>query len=388
VNQCPVYRELKEEIVSPRAKIRLIKAQMAGELKNDKVLRKILTNCLMCETCFKNCPSGLHAAEAIGELRGEFRKKYGLDWKKKLLKFGLNNNRLKSLSAFWGRIIYNNFISKLPLPAIPAGALSIKNIPKISPALKKTGISGTTPKKVLYFVGCLDRHMFSNTATATIKLLNKLGYDVEISDKEKCCGMPLLISGDKGSVLPHARKNLDLMTGRHYDHIVTACPTCAVALKLKYPEIFKDLDPVYYKKAVEAAGRISDVVGFLSKRGGLKGLLKEQKASVTYHDPCHLVNSLGLFNEPRELIKAAPGVKFTELKDAPSCCGSGGFYHVYFPSIAKKIGRKKAADIRATGADIVLTACPACMLQLINFVKNDKIPARVMHLSEFLAERI
>ncbi|MEI7904202.1 MAG: (Fe-S)-binding protein [Candidatus Firestonebacteria bacterium] len=389
VNQCPVYKEMKEEAISPRAKIRLIKAQMDGTLNNDRVLRKILNNCLMCETCFKNCPSGLHAADAIADLRVEFRKKYGLDWKKKLLKAALGDKRLRKLSAYWARIVYNNFVSNIPLPVdIPAGALKLSNIPKISKALKNQSLSGSNPKKVLYFVGCVDRFLFSDTAKATIKVLNKIGFDVEVSAEERCCGIPLMIGGDSGSLLKTIRKNVDLFTSRYYDYIVSSCPTCIVGIKKNYGEILKEADPEYYEKHKTVAGKMLDFTSLVARNVEALGPLKELCETVTYHDPCHLANSLGVTAEPRKLIKAVPGVKFKELRNGPSCCGSGGFYHVYFPEIARKIGKRKSDAIAETGASVTLTACPACKLQLINFVKNDNLKTKVMHIAEYLSERM
>ena len=389
VNQCPVYKELKEEVISPRAKIRLIKAQMDGTLKNDKILRKVLSNCLMCETCFKNCPSGLHAADAIADMRVEFKAKYGLDWKKKLLKAALGDKRLRKLSAYWARIVYNNFVSKIPMPLdVPAGALKLSNIPKMSRSLKNQKLSGSNPKKVLYFVGCVDRFLFSETAKATIKVLNKLGFDVEVSAEERCCGVPLMISGDSGSLLKSIKKNVDLFTSKYYDYIVSSCPTCIVGIKKNYPEILKQIEPEYYRKLSTVTGRMIDFTALAARNIEALGPLKELNEVVTYHDPCHLANSLGITAEPRKLIKAVPGITFKELRNAPSCCGSGGFYHVYFPVIAKKIGKRKAEDIAETKASTTLTACPACKLQLINFVKNDNIETRVMHIAEYLSERM
>jgi glycolate oxidase iron-sulfur subunit len=387
VNVCPVYKELKEEIVSPRSKLRLVKSFKEGNIVKDKYIRKIIANCLMCETCFKNCPSGLHASQVILDLREEFKEKYGLDWKKKILSFILNNNKIRSLSATWARIIYNSFVNKINFN-ISIGALSVKYIPKINPALKSIKRSSTNVKRVLYYVGCLDRFLFSNTAESTIKILNKLGYSVEISDKERCCGMPIIISGDIKSILPNIRDNVDLLTNSYYDYIVTTCPTCAVALKEKYPEILKEYDEDYFKKINSVKDKIIDINKFLSTQKELLRLLKRCNKRVTYHDPCHLVNTLGIYNEPREIILKIPGIRYVEMKDASSCCGSGGFYHIYFPEISKKIGERKLRNISKTGANVVLTSCPACKLQLINFIDNAKMRKEVLHVVELLAECI
>ena len=388
VNQCPVYRELRDETVSPRAKLRLIKAYREGTLKNDRILRKVLSNCLMCEACYKNCPGGLHTADAIAEMRTDFRNKYGLDWKKKLLKAALGDKRLRKLSAYWARLVYNNFISNVPMPLdVPAGALSLKNIPRMNKALTNRTAGGKRNKKAFFFVGCVDRFMFSETAEAVVKVLNAAGYDVEISPEERCCGMPLMISGDSASLGKSARINIDLMLAGGYDAIVSGCPTCIVALKNKYAGIIKG-DAEYEAKLSKITPLMSDFTVLLANNIKELPLLKEDKALVTFHDPCHLINSLGVAEEPRQLIKAAPGVTFKEIPGGPSCCGSGGFYHVYFPEIARKIGRRKAENIKKTEAEITLTACPACKLQLINFTRSANIKTEVKHIAEFLSERL
>lgn len=383
VNVCPVYKELKEEIVSPRAKLRLVKAFKEGIIIKDKYLRKIAANCLMCETCFKNCPSGLRTSEVILNLRENFKEKYGLDWKKKILNFILSNNNLRSVSANWARIVYNNFVNYVP-SNISIGALNLKYLPRINPAQKSVKRDGTNVKKILYFVGCLDKFLFSNTPLSTIKILNRLGYSVEVSDKEKCCGIPLIVSGDTKIVLPNIKENIDLLISSYYDYIITTCPTCLVALKEKYPEILQEYDKGYLKKINSVKDRIIDINKFISSKKELSGLLKECPEVVTYHDPCHLVNTLGIYNEPRTIISKIPGVKYIEMKDASSCCGSGGFYHIYFPEISKKIGERKLDNIKKTSANIVLTSCPACKLQLINLIDNAKMNIKVLHIVELL----
>jgi glycolate oxidase iron-sulfur subunit len=107
---------------------------------------------------------------------------------------------------------------------------------------------------------------------------------------------------------------------------------------------------------------------------------------VTYHDPCHMVNSLNTVKEPREIIKALPGVEYVEMNPelAASCCGSGGFYHVYFPETALKLGLKKVKNIKKTGAQIVLTTCPACKLQIAGSLKRAGSEVKTMHIIELL----
>jgi glycolate oxidase iron-sulfur subunit len=213
--------------------------------------------------------------------------------------------------------------------------------------------------------------------------LEKIGYDVEVSGKEKCCGIPMIISGDYNAIKKNAKANLKLMTEKHFDYIVFTCPTCVVAFKEKYPEIFKD-DQASLDKLDLIKDKIIEITQLISREKKLRDLLKETGISVTYHDPCHLVNSLGVTKEPREVIKQIPGINYIEMKDAATCCGSGGFYHVYFPEISNKIGDKKLENIKNSKADVVLTACPACKLQISSKMKKAGLNGRVMHVVELL----
>jgi glycolate oxidase iron-sulfur subunit len=149
LNSCPVYKELKDEIISPRGKLKQIKSFAEGQKVSESKLKKVLSNCLMCGSCLKNCPSGLKTPFAIQTLRAEFQKKYGHDWMKRLMKYVMNNNNLRSMSAAWAKIVYNNFIGMMPID-IPAGAISIKTLPKLASPVRSKKLSFNGVKK--YFI--------------------------------------------------------------------------------------------------------------------------------------------------------------------------------------------------------------------------------------------
>ena len=384
LNVCPVYKELKEEITSPRGKLRQIKALKEGELTSEKMLRKVLKNCLMCGACFKNCPSSLSTPFAIQKLREELFQKYGHDFVKRGMKFVMNNNKARSLSALWARIVLNNFRDSLPFD-LPAGALTVKNMPLLAAPLKAVDFKNNGGKKVFYYAGCVDKYLFGDTGRSAVRVLNKLGYDVMISKDEKCCGIPMIISGDIKAVKENAKENIELLTRQYYDYVVFTCPTCLTAFKEKYFDIFKD-DPVYKRKLTELEPKLIEITQLLAREKNLGQMLKETGLKVTYHDPCHMVNSLNAVKEPRAVINAIPGINYVEMNPerAAACCGSGGFYHVYFPGISSKLGSKKVDNIKKTGAEIVLTACPACKLQLGGSLKKNGSEIKAMHIIELL----
>jgi len=279
LNSCPVYKELREEIVSPRGKLRQIKALAKDEVISDKLIYKVMKNCLMCGACFKNCPSSLETPAAIQKIREELFEKYGHDLIKRGMRFVLNNNNARSLSAFWARVVYNNFIDSLPV-TVPAGALELNDIPKPGRPLSPVKHKNDGSKKIFYFAGCVDKYIYGDTGRSAVRVLNKLGYDVMVAKDERCCGIPMLISGDKKSIIKNARKNIDLMSRQYFDHIVFTCPTCAAAFKEKYYNVFCD-DPIYLEKLKKLEPKFIEITQLLAREKGLKALLKESPLKVT-----------------------------------------------------------------------------------------------------------
>ncbi|OGF47729.1 MAG: hypothetical protein A2231_03395 [Candidatus Firestonebacteria bacterium RIFOXYA2_FULL_40_8] len=388
LNSCPVYKDLREEIVSPRGKLRQIKALSMKERVSDKIILKVMKNCLMCGACFKNCPSSLETPAVIQKLREDLFQKYGHDFIKRGMKFIMNNNSTRALSAFWARVVYNNFIDSLPFN-VHAGALNLNDIPKLARPLSPVKLKNNGSKKVFYFAGCVDKYIYGNTARSAVRVLGKLGYDVMISGDERCCGIPMLISGDRKAVIKNAKHNVDLMSNQCFDHILFTCPTCAVAFKEKYYELFCD-DEEYLKKLDQLESKFVEITQLLAKEKELKLLLNEITLKATYHDPCHMVNSLNAVKEPRAVIARLPGVQYVEMnpEKTAQCCGSGGFYHIYFPDIAARIGKGKVEAILKTKADTVLTSCPACKMQINGLLRKSGRKIRVMHIVELIDSQL
>ena len=235
----------------------------------------------------------------------------------------------------------------------------------------------------------MDKYIYGDTARSAVRVLNKLGYDVMVSKDERCCGIPMLISGDTKAIIKNAKHNVDLMRRQYFDYIVFTCPTCAVAFKEKYYGIFSE-DEVYTKKLEALESKFIEITQLLAKEKGLRSLLNELPLKVTYHDPCHMVNSLNAVKEPRIVISMIPGLQYIEMnpEKTANCCGSGGFYHIYFPDISSGIGKGKIEMIRETRAETVLTSCPACKMQINGLLRKAGSSVRVMHIVELLNQRM
>jgi glycolate oxidase iron-sulfur subunit len=151
-----------------------------------------------------------------------------------------------------------------------------------------------------------------------------------------------------------------------------------VALKTDYEKILG-----FREKALGAD--VYDISEFLAKFSGLKYEdMRLDPVTVTYHDPCHLNRGQGIRDAPREVLRAIPHVDFVEMEDADRCCGGGGTFSLTHYDISKEIGKKKANCIAATGADVVATSCPSCMMQLEDMLRRNGLPQKVMHVAQLL----
>jgi glycolate oxidase iron-sulfur subunit len=241
-----------------------------------------------------------------------------------------------------------------------------------------------SPKKeprmrVGFFVGCSTNLIYTEVGRALLRILVGEGIEVVTPRNQGCCGVPVFTAGDRQTARELALKNIRAFEAYKLDAIVTACASCGVALKSDYEKI------LHFRKRPFGI-KVYDVNEFLVEhaRMGFDGSNNE-RVKVTYHDPCHLNRGQQITEAPRRVLGAIPNVDFVEMEESTRCCGGGGTFSFSHYDIAKEIGRKKASYIAATGADVVATACPSCMMQLEDMLKRNGLPQRVVHLIELLA---
>ena len=210
-----------------------------------------------------------------------------------------------------------------------------------------------------------------------------LGMNIRIPKDQGCCGVPALSSGDGATVDELTRRNFNALVGTDSDFIVTACASCNAGLR-------SNLEKTGEEGKV-LAEKVVDIHRFLVDQGIGEKLAgrppAEDRIRVTYHDPCHLRNQ-GITREPRAILQALPGVEFVEMKNADQCCGLGGTFSVYHYDMSQKIGAKKAAEIARTNTRLVATACPGCMMQLLDSVNHAGLENQVCHVLELLASEL
>jgi glycolate oxidase iron-sulfur subunit len=177
-----------------------------------------------------------------------------------------------------------------------------------------------------------------------------------------------------------ARRNIDVLS--RFDHIVTGCATCGSALK-NYENWLPRDDP-WRSKAHDVSRNVEDFSEFLVGQGFKPRAVTASPTRVTYHDPCHLRWHRGIQESPRQLLTAVEGVEFIEMEGADSCCGLGGSFGITHREESLAIQAGKMQSIKKTNAGTVVTACPGCLIQLMDGSRRHRLPVKVIHISQLI----
>jgi L-lactate dehydrogenase complex protein LldE len=229
-------------------------------------------------------------------------------------------------------------------------------------------------------VTCLGDALFPDVGVATVRLLRRLGVDVDFPAAQTCCGQPHFNSGYHD----HAR-DLARHTLRAFDNgrtVVTPSGSCAAMIKLEYPGLFPD-DPAGRRRAEDLAGRMRELSDFLVNVLGVEDVGACFEGRVTYHMACHL-RGLGLTTEPERLLRRVKGLEYVPLERADECCGFGGSFSVRFPGISGAMVQDKAAFIERTGADAVVATDAGCLMNIAGCLRRRGSKVQALHLAELL----
>jgi glycolate oxidase iron-sulfur subunit len=236
-----------------------------------------------------------------------------------------------------------------------------------------------------FFVGCLIDKIFPNVAEAALRALQHHGVGVFLPGGQGCCGIPAISSGDTRTFNDLVRYHLDKFESADFDVLVTCCATCTSTIKKIWPSLCEeDLTA----RAESLAARTMDISQFLVQRAGPVAVPVHPANGriVTFHDSCHLKKSLGIFSEPRDLIRANADCSLREMAAADDCCGMGGSFNLEHYGLSGRIGQLKRDHIAATGCSVLATGCPACMLQIADMLSQAGDRIAVRHPVEIYAE--
>jgi len=236
--------------------------------------------------------------------------------------------------------------------------------------------------KVSLFITCLVDILFPQVGVSMVKVLKRLGVEVDFPEEQTCCGQPAFNSGFRQDAKVLAKRFISIFSQDGF--IVSPSGSCTSMVRVFYKELFHDDE------------KMLDVVNILSSRTYefsefLVNVLKVDDVGatyngrVTYHDSCHALRELRVQNEPRELIKSVKGVDFVEMKFPDTCCGFGGTFSVKFPDVSVSILDEKIESIIESGADTVVSTDMGCLMQIGGAINRKKLPVKTIHIAELLA---
>jgi Fe-S oxidoreductase len=244
--------------------------------------------------------------------------------------------------------------------------------------LTTSGADPSPPRNVAYFHGCAANYFDDGVGDAVIEVLNKHGVEPALPP-QRCSGTPIQTYGHVDLARDGARFNLRSFAS--YETIVTGCASCTLTLK-DYPTLFAEgPERVQAESLAKKVVHISEFVARSQQHPPMAQANVKPKC-VTYHSSCHL-RAAGVTKEPRQILSSMPGVSFVEMPDADRCAGGAGTYVVKDYDTSQKIFDRKARAITKTGADVVATSCPACMIQLKNGLRES---VQVKHVAQLLQD--
>ncbi|NPV89334.1 MAG: (Fe-S)-binding protein [Firmicutes bacterium] len=412
---CPIFREYGTENYSPRGQVFLVQMIRDGQLPaSDKVAEK-LGDCLMCETCYRNCPSAIPVHEMVAEARSfvnqqrpsavrdlVFERMWSHPGRLRTAIGAMSladTLGLRSLGRLFGitRLLPGDLPKAEKILARVPRAAAHNQLPSFNPAV------GPVKLRAAYFLGCASDLLLPDIPVAAVKALTRSGADVVIPQNINCCGLPHLANGRKDLTVRLAAKNLLALIDSGADFVVSDCASCTSALSSKYysregleeaaadgllvDERGREFD---LDKLIEAAEwlktRVVDLNVMLVDKLGMEDLKPRFEAPlrVTYHDPCHLSKAQKITQQPRQLLQSIEGLDFREMKEADVCCGGSGTFGMSHYDLSMKILGRKVDSILETGAQVVATSCPSCITQLSHGLREAGSPVEVLHPVQLL----
>lgn len=359
--------------------------------KND---RAIVQNCLNCLACKAVCPAGINLPLLIKKVHGEvLAEEEDRPLKNRLLRRVLHNRRLfhfllRRASLAQKPFAREGFIRHLPFffgkehgfRSLPA----VVRTPLRDRWARVAGKVAQPRLKVALFAGCLVDFVYPEQGEALARLLQERQIQVDFPPDQSCCGLPAKCMGEMEIAREMAIQNLKALDPADYDHVLVLCASCGSHIKGTYPLLLKK-EPGLGVKVQQLAEKLVDFSSFMTEVLKVKPeefLGREEKAA--YHAPCHLCRGLKVTGPPRELLKVA-GYEYVPAKNEEVCCGMGGTFSTDFPELSAELLKNKLDNVAATGAELLVTDCPGCVLQLKGGMDKRGGKIRVKHLAEAVA---
>ncbi|MEW5913810.1 MAG: L-lactate dehydrogenase (quinone) large subunit LdhH [Thermodesulfobacteriota bacterium] len=392
-NVCPIYDKVGGHNYGHVyiGAIGLILTYFYHGRQNDRVL---VQNCLNCQACKAACPAGIDLPRLIKKTAGlVMSQEPRRPAKNRLLSMVLKNRRLFHF------LLRRAYLAQKPLAR---GDRLIRHLPfffgrehgfRSLPVVARRPLRDRWPElarpeteprlRVALFGGCLVDFVYPEQAEALLKLLRGRGVRLDYPPEQTCCGLPALMMGEEDTAREVAAQNLRALDPAQYDYVLTLCASCGSHLKENLPRLLEG-ESSLAMQARQLAAKVIDFSSFMVEVLGVEPAPAGSGAKAAYHAPCHLCRGLGVRQAPRDLLKAA-GYDYRAYEEEEVCCGFGGSYSLEFPEMSAAILNSKLDNVAATGAELLVTDCPGCVLQLRGGLDQRRSPIQVLHMAEAAA---
>ncbi|HWR43309.1 L-lactate dehydrogenase (quinone) large subunit LdhH [Sporomusa sp.] len=398
LNVCPVYTLVGGHVYG-HIYAGGIGAILTAFLNSMGDFEKINELCIGCRKCVEICPGKIDIPHLIEELRAKAVKEHGLPFGVKAVFENVLANRkvfhtLLRLAAIGQKPFQSGRVIR-HLPLFLAGMAKDRSLPAVADVPFRDRVAKITKKvnkpakRIAFFSGCNIDFIFPETGESVYKVLHDLNMEVVFPEEQSCCGKPVLGMGDRETAKRIAKKNIEVFEAANADTILSACPTCAETWHQTYVELFED-EPEWKVRAEKLGHKVCEFTSFVAKEYQKTGRLTKTDGNkkVTYHDSCHMKRGLGIYAEPRQLLEAAKGYELVEMKDCDKCCGMAGAFGVKYSELSMPILKQKITNIKASDAEVIAVACPACMMQIQGGLDKQLPTVKIKHVAEILAENI
>jgi len=394
---CPTYALWGQEMDSPRGRIHLMKLGAEGNARLIDSYAQHFDRCLGCMACMTACPSGVRYDRLIEATRAQLHRHYRrspaeLIHRQWIFKVLPHPERLRAV--LWPAWVYQasglqalvrgtGLVKLLPrklratealLPTITLRELR-ENLPERIPA------HGAVRKRVGLLTGCVQRVLFSGVNAATARVLAAEGCEVIIPREQGCCGALGVHAGLEDQAVEFARQLIDVFERASVDTIVINAAGCGSTMK-EYGHLLRN-DPRYAERAKAFAAKCKDISELLAELEP-RAVRHPLPLCVAYHDSCHLQHAQGITTQPRQVLKTIPKLEVVEIADPAICCGSAGIYNLVQPDTAAQLGDMKVKNCLSTGADLVVSANPGCLVQISSALKRAGKQVPVLHMIELM----
>ena len=390
---CPTYQLWGIEADSPRGRIYLMNEGHTGEPMSDSMVAHF-DRCLGCMSCVTACPSGVKYDRLIEDTRAQVERRHSRSPRDRALRTAIfalfpYPRRLRLLRAPL-RAYQSSGLQRLVarsglLPRLGPTLTTLESLAprlrRIPPPPRRVAARGTRRAVVGMLTGCVQSAFFPDVNAATVRVLAAEGCEVLIPPGQGCCGALSLHNGRRAEAQRFARRLIDTFESTGMDYFVVNAAGCGSSLK-EYDDLLAD-DPAYAERAAAFAAKVRDLAELLDALGPV-ARRHPLPVTVAYHDACHLAHAQGIRAQPRSLLRGIPGLTVREIADPEICCGSAGIWNVLHPVPAAELGDRKAANVLATGASLLVTANPGCLMQVAAAVRRQGGRIALAHTAQVL----